>query len=256
MSDLDAIFFCYKQPFATYKTLQSFKQYYPDGVVYLISDNGYDYSKMAEYFGCKYLHFNENIYPGYAKDYKNLSEKERIENLINFTNIIVKGFLELNKKFVILLEDDVRILGNINTNNLKGSLNGPLINKIPGYVFDKFNNVTNSKPEYYNGGGGAIYNRKDFLECINNKIILNKLIEQYLSYNLNSNILCGDQFYSILMILNNKKIELNPYHIETSSFNINNSNIKVQHQFKYYYNYDYKSKASKEDINNMIKFGF
>jgi hypothetical protein len=53
---------CHKQPLATYKCLESFRNNYPDSTVILLSDNGYDYSEMANFFGCIYIHENENIW--------------------------------------------------------------------------------------------------------------------------------------------------------------------------------------------------
>ena len=53
---------CYKNPYATYKCLESFRTFYPDNTIVLLSDNGYDYTKMAEYFKCIYIHSNENIH--------------------------------------------------------------------------------------------------------------------------------------------------------------------------------------------------
>ena len=52
---------CYKNPYATYKCLESFRKFYPTSTVVLLSDNGYDYSKMAEYFNCIYIHSDENL---------------------------------------------------------------------------------------------------------------------------------------------------------------------------------------------------
>ena len=52
---------CHKNPYATYKCLESFRKFYPDNTVVLLSDNGYDYTEMAKYFRCIYIHSDENI---------------------------------------------------------------------------------------------------------------------------------------------------------------------------------------------------
>ena len=38
--DLAAIFQCYKNPLATYECLESFRRFYPDSQIVLLSDNG------------------------------------------------------------------------------------------------------------------------------------------------------------------------------------------------------------------------
>jgi len=61
MQSLGAFLQCYKEPLATYKCLESFRSFYPDSSIVLLSDNGYDYSEMAKHFHCIYIHSNENI---------------------------------------------------------------------------------------------------------------------------------------------------------------------------------------------------
>jgi hypothetical protein len=51
---LGAMLQCYKNPYATYKCIESFRQHYPDSTIVIISDNGYDYTKLAEHFNCIY----------------------------------------------------------------------------------------------------------------------------------------------------------------------------------------------------------
>ena len=47
---------CYKNPYATFKCLESFRTHYPHGTIVLLSDNGYDYTNMARHFDCIYIH--------------------------------------------------------------------------------------------------------------------------------------------------------------------------------------------------------
>ena len=52
---------CHKNPYATYKCLESFRKFYPDNTIVLLSDNGYDYTGMSKYFNCIYIHSHENV---------------------------------------------------------------------------------------------------------------------------------------------------------------------------------------------------
>jgi hypothetical protein len=55
-----AFFQCYKQPVATFHALSNFRKSYPTSTIVLLSDNGYNYTKMAEHFNAIYIHANEN----------------------------------------------------------------------------------------------------------------------------------------------------------------------------------------------------
>ena len=56
-----AYFQCYKNPYATYKCLESFRKFYPESTIVLLSDNGYNYSEMAKKFNCIYIHEMTNL---------------------------------------------------------------------------------------------------------------------------------------------------------------------------------------------------
>jgi hypothetical protein len=60
-SKIGAFLQCYKNPLATYHSFFSFKKYYPQGTIVLLSDNGYDYTEMVKHFTCIYIHETENI---------------------------------------------------------------------------------------------------------------------------------------------------------------------------------------------------
>jgi len=54
--EIGAYLQCYKNPYATYKCLESFRKIYPHSTVVLLSDNGYHYMEMAKHFKCIYIH--------------------------------------------------------------------------------------------------------------------------------------------------------------------------------------------------------
>jgi hypothetical protein len=62
MGEIGAYFQCYKQPYATYKVLESYRKYYPTETIVLLSDNGYNYEKMAKHFNCIYIHDTINTH--------------------------------------------------------------------------------------------------------------------------------------------------------------------------------------------------
>jgi hypothetical protein len=58
--EIGAYFQCYKQPCATFRSLALFRQSYPKGTIVLVSDNGLNYSMMANFFNCIYIHDKVN----------------------------------------------------------------------------------------------------------------------------------------------------------------------------------------------------
>ena len=103
--EFGAYFQCYKQPMATYKCLESFRKHYPNNTIVLLSDNGYNYSKMAEYFNCIYIHSYENI-PLCNKD---LSNDTYIKNVNKIIERFKTAFNLIKENYVMWLEDDVYI---------------------------------------------------------------------------------------------------------------------------------------------------
>ena len=57
---LGAFLQCHKNPYATYKCLESFRKHYPMSTIVLLSDNGCDYTEMAKHFDCIYIHEKEH----------------------------------------------------------------------------------------------------------------------------------------------------------------------------------------------------
>ena len=99
--NIGAFFQCYKQPYATYKCLESFRNVYKTEPIVLLSSNGHNYGKMANYFQCTYVHSNENLpyIQELIDDYKT--------NVKKLIDRIVSAFVQLDCKYVIWLEDDV-----------------------------------------------------------------------------------------------------------------------------------------------------
>jgi hypothetical protein len=57
---LCAIYQVYNEPRATFETLRFFRRHFPDTPIRLISDNGQNFSKIAEHFNCDYVHEAED----------------------------------------------------------------------------------------------------------------------------------------------------------------------------------------------------
>ena len=101
---LGAYFQCYKNPYATYKCLESFRAHYPHATIVLLSDGGYEYSEMAKQFGCIYIH-------GESIPLLTSLEEDYITKSYALLYRIQKVFSLIPEDFIMWLEDDVCVNG-------------------------------------------------------------------------------------------------------------------------------------------------
>jgi hypothetical protein len=221
---------CYKNPYATYKCLESFRKFYPDNTVVLLSDNGYDYSEMAEYFKCVYIHSNENILLTYNK----LNDSGKFENSFKLIERIVNAFELCNEEYVMWLEDDVSINKPI-TDTFRYHLNGFCPNRISDESIQRLqekHNLDTNKKYNFTGHGGSVFNKKFFIECMKNTELIHDIIENWVHYDFPSNI--GQDFlFSVVITLSGGSV--GPYQGHYDSYNGLNTDIVVQHQYKVWY---------------------
>jgi hypothetical protein len=228
--EFGAFFQCYKNPYATFICLNSFRTHYPNNTIVLLSDNGYDYSEMATCFNCIYIHENEN-----ARFVSSLTD---VDLGLHFTNAhkllerVRKCFSLCKEDYVIWLEDDVFIHDKIN-DNFYYDMNGyspNTISKSHLYELSKtYKNIDINKEYRFTGHGGTIFHKNRFIEYSKNTEIINDLLINWKRYGYSE--LAQDFFFSLLVTLQNGTI--GPYngHGEFNS----HTNITVRHQYKDFY---------------------
>jgi hypothetical protein len=242
---LGAYFQCFKNPFATYKALESFRQHYPKAPILLLSDNGYNYSKMAEHFNCKYIH--SNVSSPYIINYENDDEKYR-ESAHKLVQRFLNAFEDeyfVDCKYIMLLEDDVKVHEKIDERLLEqgadlfgnnpNSFDKNLIREIK--ALDKSYDHLDENGDYrWSGHGGSLYKRETFIKYCKNKKIVEEVIDAcvklrgtYFSTNI-----CQDMMFSLILIVSGGKIKKLYGHDD--SLSLYEKKCFVQHQFKYYYN--------------------
>ena len=242
-----AYFQCYKNPFATYKVLESFRKFYPSCSIVLCSDNGYDYTKMAEYFNCIYYHRAKNmwlIYEDCAEIDKGANgnhipwAKELLQHMKTVFSLV-------KEDYILWLEDDLGI------NHM---LLDPFSNDINGFNPNKFTeDIKKALSIHYphidpfstytwSGGGGSIFNKHTMLDCLNNETIINDILIHWRGYNLTSNIVC-DYLLSLLVLLN--KGTIGPLNgVRDGPRDYIDMSITIQHQYKHYYGHDMPNELS------------
>ena len=156
---MDAIYQCYQKNQHVEFVLENF---YKNGgdTVYLLSDAGNDFSYLKEKYKDKLI-YKYNPQKTWCGINGWVSKCQALNWMIWYT----KACRQLNSKYIILLEDDVYIRGNLNTIDITGEIMGP-----PEHKWNKLNDVVqkylnsfdnkNIPTTFYVGCGGSIMNRQ------------------------------------------------------------------------------------------------
>jgi len=223
---------CYKNPYATYKCLESFRKFYPDNTVVLLSDNGYDYTEMAKYFKCIYIHSHENV----QFIYKDSNDIGKFENTFKLIDRVINAFQLCNEEYIMWLEDDVSINNRI-TDTFMYEINGFCPNRLSDTsverLREKYTSIDSNKKYHFTGHGGSIFNKNFLIESMQNKVIIHDILENWIYYELPSDI-AQDFLFSVIITLSGGTI--GPYQGHYDGYNGLNRDITVQHQYKVWYN--------------------
>lgn len=223
-----AYFQCYRSPMATYKCLESFRRHYPTSTIVLLSDNGYNYAKMAEHFGCIYIHDYEN---------KHLLTKLKgnyIQNVYTLLEKIKKAMQLIPEEYVMWLEDDVSINQCI-TDTFRYDINGFCPNVYSREMVEGLRQTYPLDRETYrwSGHGGSVFHKANLLTYLGNTSLLDDVLVNWVKYKLCSDI-CHDFLFSLLVNLQQGTI--GPYEGHADGYHGLNPSIKIQHQYKSWYN--------------------
>ncbi len=159
---------CYKNPFATENILKQLRKIYPIEPVYLLSDNGDDFSDIANKYNCFYKYSPINILGGRiinGKKHMCFTDETCAKAYINEIRTAI-DFCKTD--YIVLLEDDVFVHNRIQyfPQHAGGDIN--IGNKFRDVVHD-FKPIKIQYPEmkidYWNLGGGSILHCRTILEC-------------------------------------------------------------------------------------------
>lgn len=229
--EIGAYLQCYKNPYATYKCLEQFRRFYPSGTVVLLSDNGYNYRKMADFFNCIYVHSDENV-PVNITDF---SKTNALLNSKKLVRRVCDAFQIIKEDYVMWLEDDVIINGRI-ADDFRYDINGFCPNTLVTTFLCSDYKILDSNRKYpFTGHGGTVFHNKNTLAALSREDIMDQVVPNWLKYDLPST-LAQDYLFSILVTLNGGII--GPYygHGERHDNKVD-KRITVQHQYKYWYGF-------------------
>ena len=222
---------CYKNPYATYKCLESFRKIYPTSTIVLISDNGYDYTEMAKHFDCIYIHEKEQILFIYEFFYTNIDFSYNTWGLIRRFKTALSFMKE---EYMMWLEDDVSVNQKI-TDTFRYDLNGFCPNSLSSTTINKMKETYSfldmNKKYSFSGHGGSVFHVANMLKYLEKKEYVEDVMLQWKNYHLCSNV-CQDLFFSILIHLNQGTVGSYEGHYDCY---FHNPLIPVQHQYKVFY---------------------
>ena len=243
MQQIGAYFQCYKNPYATYKCLESFRKFYPTSTIVLLSDNGYDYTEMAKYFNCIYIHSFESVPFVYNDINSRLLHRNKLINRIREAIRLIK------EDYFIWLEDDVSINNKIK-DTFKYDLNGYCSNVVSNFwnineISKNYKFIKPTKKYVWSGHGGSVFKKDSILNYLSNESVIDDILNNWVLYNFTSNI-CQDFFLSMIIHFNNGTIGSYEGHYDCPNYK--NDNIIVQHQYKVWYN-----KELPKELEYLIK---
>ena len=188
IKDIGAYLQIYRQNGKPDFTLSHFRRHYPNSKIYLLSDNGDDFSSLAKEHGCKYVFspINTNPPAGFSKF-----------QMIEWIGRLKKCCDYCNSEFILYLEDDVFIRNKIKVDT-NYAISGVYENDIPQSVIEyvkKEYPTANFNSRRYGACGGTVYNREVFINNFEKmEIFINKHFDH-----INNNISFKISFCDCIM---------------------------------------------------------
>jgi len=162
--------------------LKNFRKFYPDNPIYLLSDNGDDFSILCKRYNCVYEYSNYNT--GVKPVGFNLNE------FIEWLNRFKRCCESFNTKFILNLEDDVFIKNKISFDT-DTPICGFYARKIPDSIIKYLSNkykTSKFNTNMYGACGGTFYNRLCFLNNFDKMISFLNSEFDYIRLNISDKI--------------------------------------------------------------------
>lgn len=227
---MDAIYQCFKKNDQVEFVLENFFKNGGDRV-YLVSDNGNDFSYLKEVYKDKVIYkYNKE------KTWCTTNGWEFKSQALHWMIWYTEACRQLSSDYIILLEDDVYIRGDLNQIELLFDIMGPPLhshNQIDSVLENYLNSIDNKNIplKYYCGCGGTIMNRKIIAKG-EFPYLINNYYDELLS--LSFKVKFSDALLTILYRLSGCVIGTNKDYTETwLNPNWEITTEKIVHQYEY-----------------------
>jgi hypothetical protein len=244
MDKLGVFYICYKEKDAIHYSLNKFREFYPTSPIYLVSDNGHDYSYLKEMFSnIETIKENTEVV-GVARNCDEYIQIHKGKN-DHFMEIVMEFLRRLNNAclycktdYILLMEPDVLVRGPLTMPS--ADLVGPTANVMPRVIQDYILKHGGKNNGTW-GPSGGIMKTKSFQK------IYKKLIKDpsklYDGVALDPRMICYDYLLAFLFSLYGYTYENNPEETEC----IRNPSWKTSghpllHQYRENYNNNYEGK--------------
>jgi len=180
---ISAFYQCYKQPKALLRTLSSFKQFYSQSEIELISDGGgYNYVAIADHFNIHYRQLSKR-----TGEVANSTVFSRRQDIIEWIARLVEAAKNTKGEYLLLLEDDVVVLKKIES-QLPYDINGAnkkefLGEKMEEYLLRMGKNAPTKKNRFFYGGcGGSIFKASFLVKNFSDHKLIESIIVELEPY--------------------------------------------------------------------------
>ena len=196
---ISAFFLCHKNTKATSVVIDKFFNVFPDGEIFLYSDNGSDYSGLTKIY--KNLIYQYNSYQ--INPFAMNSQRSKY-----WASLLYQTTHQAKNKYVMHLEDDVWINRKFEINNKNDLVSGFLKARFQPKIFNRLKTYKSLKNMriVYNGAGGALFNKS-----IIQKQKLSD-IHAMIDFYCGIRPLWSDQLPSLMIYLGGGTLGRDPYH--------------------------------------------
>lgn len=201
-----AYFQCWRHPHATITSVRHYRAAYPDNTLYLLSDNGHDYSELAKEYNCIYEH-STLVHGGFPSF-------TRVEDIKLFLDRFSRALDTMEEEWVLLLEDDTKVFAPYSMELLKCHMNGTIVghpphtgNRLRSQQINDFIRLFNpfhTNDPLYSGWGGCVLHIPFFKAALAKNPY--PLIEYLWKYNPTEKLYVTDLVLSFVCFLNNGTI--------------------------------------------------
>lgn len=242
--NLGVFYICYKEKDAIEFSLTKFRENYPDSPIYLVSDNGLDFSYLKKDFGnIETIKENTEVV-GIARDVEKYI-KQNSGNIDLFMNICMEFLRRLknacdycNTEYMVLMEPDVLVRGKLNP--FDADLVGPTVNIMPEKI-QKYVIMNGGKNNGTWGPAGGVMKTKSFYQVYDG--LIDNIDKLEYGLKLDSRIICYDYLLSFLFSLFGYTYANNPDQTEClRNPNWKNSGHPLLHQHREFYSNNYEGK--------------
>lgn len=225
---MDGIYQCYQKNYRVESVIENFFDNGGDKI-YLMSDAGNDFSYLTQKYNNRII-YHYNMEKSWCDREGWVSKSQAILWSVLFT----EGCRKLNSKYIMILEDDVLLRGNINDIKIHSEIMGARShpgNQLPTSIQEYVYNIDgkNIPFYYYGGGGGSIINREiissgDFPYIVNTHYYPICKLSKKMNFN--------DSMLTFMYRILGHEYKENPEHIETwEDSNWRNRPEKIVHQY-------------------------